>query len=111
MQDLQFILRKYQGSLVKCLTDLFPEIGLDPFHFSSLPRMLESIKLTMLALLMSYIEKFLSVPENQKRFFMKFAEEKGFDPLVLDNWRQVSSQDFNVTKVLIYCSFKIFFNK
>lgn len=32
---------------------------------------------------------------------IKFANQKGFDPLVPENWYTVTPQDFMVTKVLI----------
>lgn len=38
--------------------------------------------------------------KTRKEFFMKFAKERGFDPLIADNWYSVSNDDLVSTKVL-----------
>lgn len=39
--------------------------------------------------------------QNRKNLFVNFAKDKGFDPLVADNWYQCSSGDYQKIKVRI----------
>eukprot|EP00026_Physarum_polycephalum_P008136 Phypoly_transcript_08214.p1 GENE.Phypoly_transcript_08214~~Phypoly_transcript_08214.p1 ORF type:complete len:513 (-),score=83.64 Phypoly_transcript_08214:5-1384(-) len=82
----QMLLFYYSNSVSKALLDLFPDIGLDRARFSpQLP------------------------PYNvgaHKKFFEKYAKERGFDPLVASNWYLQPRENITNTKgaqrVLIY---------
>lgn len=38
---------------------------------------------------------------NRKKFFMELAKEKGFDPLVAENWHSIPADIMRNVKVLI----------
>lgn len=69
------LLDKYNGSMIKALLAIYPEIGLDPSKFRIVP--------------VGYWSK----AENRKKFLVEFAKEKGFDPEVADNWTSVLQSD------------------
>eukprot|EP00026_Physarum_polycephalum_P001974 Phypoly_transcript_01978.p1 GENE.Phypoly_transcript_01978~~Phypoly_transcript_01978.p1 ORF type:complete len:752 (+),score=127.08 Phypoly_transcript_01978:45-2300(+) len=66
------ILQYYQGSVIKALLHLFPDIGIEENKFSHLPK--------------GYWSNF----ENRKKFFDDFGREQGFDPLVPQNWYSIT---------------------
>lgn len=39
---------------------------------------------------------------NRKRFFMEFAESRGFDPLVPENWSNITPAIIFAAKVFSY---------
>lgn len=39
---------------------------------------------------------------NRRELFLKYAREKGFDPLVVDNWYSVQKEDFVTTMKVLY---------
>ena len=43
--------------------------------------------------------------ENQRKFFLYFAEMKGFDPLVPENWYPITNDEF---KELVFSSLFLF---
>ncbi len=40
-------------------------------------------------LILYLLENYWSSIENQQKFFSEFASKKGFDPLVLANWKNI----------------------
>eukprot|EP00026_Physarum_polycephalum_P002139 Phypoly_transcript_02143.p1 GENE.Phypoly_transcript_02143~~Phypoly_transcript_02143.p1 ORF type:complete len:817 (+),score=78.77 Phypoly_transcript_02143:221-2671(+) len=85
------LLDYYEGSFVEALLHLYPQIGLDRSAFFG--------------------------TKSVRKFFDEFARENGFDPLVAQNWYQVSTSDIrkketwsaalraysgNVVKALLY---------
>eukprot|EP00026_Physarum_polycephalum_P003873 Phypoly_transcript_03889.p1 GENE.Phypoly_transcript_03889~~Phypoly_transcript_03889.p1 ORF type:complete len:768 (+),score=139.06 Phypoly_transcript_03889:1-2304(+) len=68
------ILRYYKGGVHKALADLFPEVEFDAVRFQKTP------------------QNTLQDPATRKRVFLNFAKDKGFDPLVADNWYKVFSE-------------------
>ena len=39
--------------------------------------------------------------DNRRKFFLKFAEEKGFDPLVPENWYTITKRQVSAKKVIL----------
>eukprot|EP00026_Physarum_polycephalum_P003969 Phypoly_transcript_03986.p1 GENE.Phypoly_transcript_03986~~Phypoly_transcript_03986.p1 ORF type:complete len:741 (+),score=114.71 Phypoly_transcript_03986:43-2265(+) len=68
LKEASSILAHQNGSFVKTLANIFPEINFDFSKFSVLKN------------------KFWHDMKNRRNFFDKFARERGFDPLVPDNW-------------------------
>eukprot|EP00026_Physarum_polycephalum_P002204 Phypoly_transcript_02209.p1 GENE.Phypoly_transcript_02209~~Phypoly_transcript_02209.p1 ORF type:complete len:520 (+),score=44.14 Phypoly_transcript_02209:1308-2867(+) len=66
------VLSYFEGSLTKALISLFPSVKFDESKFIIVPR------------------KFWKELQNRKAVFDKFARDNKFDPLVPDNWYQVS---------------------
>ncbi len=40
-----------------------------------------------------FTEKYWSNANNRRKFFVEFASQKGFDPLVAANWKNVQSRE------------------
>ncbi len=38
--------------------------------------------------------------ENRRNFFIEIAEQKGFDPLIIENWNNVTHEEFRKKQVL-----------
>jgi len=70
------VLTYYQGSFVKALAFLYPDIGLDTTKFSILPK------------------GYWANKSNRKRIFENLAYERGFDVLLAENWYSLSNADF-----------------
>jgi len=62
------VLAQYRGSYVKALMCVYPSIGLEEQKFKNLLR------------------NYWSHIDNRRIFFINFSKEKGFDPLVPENW-------------------------
>eukprot|EP00026_Physarum_polycephalum_P001768 Phypoly_transcript_01770.p1 GENE.Phypoly_transcript_01770~~Phypoly_transcript_01770.p1 ORF type:complete len:893 (+),score=154.72 Phypoly_transcript_01770:58-2736(+) len=65
------VIRNFKGSIFRALVDLFPEVHFDGNKFTNTPL------------------KFWGNPSNRRKFLERFAEEKGFDPLLAENWYSV----------------------
>eukprot|EP00026_Physarum_polycephalum_P001092 Phypoly_transcript_01093.p1 GENE.Phypoly_transcript_01093~~Phypoly_transcript_01093.p1 ORF type:complete len:1197 (+),score=192.21 Phypoly_transcript_01093:78-3668(+) len=74
------VLAFYKGNVQKAILSLFPEIGLEPRHFSLLP------------------SGYWLDTKNQRNVFEKLAGKKGFDPKVSTNWYSVTSQEVQKIK-------------
>eukprot|EP00026_Physarum_polycephalum_P001003 Phypoly_transcript_01004.p1 GENE.Phypoly_transcript_01004~~Phypoly_transcript_01004.p1 ORF type:complete len:1224 (-),score=188.92 Phypoly_transcript_01004:75-3746(-) len=77
----------YSGSTISALLHLFPEIGLERTKFPLMPR-----------------NHWVDL-DNRRKVFDKLAEEKGFDPLVAENWYEIVPQILNskeANTLLIY---------
>eukprot|EP00026_Physarum_polycephalum_P001933 Phypoly_transcript_01936.p1 GENE.Phypoly_transcript_01936~~Phypoly_transcript_01936.p1 ORF type:complete len:910 (+),score=132.37 Phypoly_transcript_01936:109-2838(+) len=68
-------LEYYNGTISAALVHLFPDIGLDATKFNSMPR------------------NYWDSTQNRRQFFEKFAEDRGFNPLVAENWYSVRAED------------------
>jgi len=40
--------------------------------------------------------------ENRRQFFLDFARQRGFDPLIAANWQRITTADIVTKKVLAY---------
>jgi len=69
----------YKG-FAEALTLSYPDIGLDKTKFTILPR---------------YYWRDL---DNQRQFFLDYAQKKGFDPLVPANWYKISAPELLLAK-------------
>lgn len=93
----------YEGSWVRALLHLYPEIGMDKFLFKSLPRMSPRhrfVKLTHITKLGSHWLK----KENRREFFDRFAVSNSLDPLNPSTWPPISKDKllkFKVNLLLI----------
>eukprot|EP00026_Physarum_polycephalum_P000635 Phypoly_transcript_00636.p1 GENE.Phypoly_transcript_00636~~Phypoly_transcript_00636.p1 ORF type:complete len:901 (-),score=99.66 Phypoly_transcript_00636:59-2761(-) len=67
------VLTRFRGGFAKTLAYLFPDIGLDESKFDVLP------------------PKFGYNMDNRKKLFLEFAQKKGFDPLVPENWYNIKA--------------------
>jgi len=66
------VLRYYNNSHIPALLDLYPDLGLDKLKFRQVSK-----------------NYWMNV-DNRLKFFMRFANEKGFEPLVPENWYSMS---------------------
>eukprot|EP00026_Physarum_polycephalum_P001339 Phypoly_transcript_01340.p1 GENE.Phypoly_transcript_01340~~Phypoly_transcript_01340.p1 ORF type:complete len:1070 (+),score=142.73 Phypoly_transcript_01340:227-3436(+) len=73
-------LSHYDGSYGNALVTLFPNIGLDLEKFEKVPK------------------KHWYEFNNQKRFFMNFANANNFDPLVAKNWHKITKEEIAFAK-------------
>jgi len=69
------LLSNYQGSVIKALLHLFPNVGLEEKQFTIVPH------------------KHWLDPKNRRRFFESYAKEKEFDFLVADNWYSTTTEE------------------
>ncbi len=49
-----------------------------------------------------FVGNYWKSTENQRKFFIEFASQKGFDPLELKNWDKIKALDFR-KEVIIKC--------
>eukprot|EP00026_Physarum_polycephalum_P001037 Phypoly_transcript_01038.p1 GENE.Phypoly_transcript_01038~~Phypoly_transcript_01038.p1 ORF type:complete len:1240 (+),score=185.34 Phypoly_transcript_01038:28-3720(+) len=72
------IIQYHENSIVQALCDLFPEIGLKKIAKKSSTRW--------------------TLPQSRRKFFEKYAKERGFDPLQADNWYLQSKSNILATE-------------
>jgi hypothetical protein len=106
-QEVSRILFYHQHSLVQALLVLFPEIGLQISMFPYKTRMLSFLTSLFLATFQYLISYSLNVSEHgpfslikywtgwnvpveRRKFFESYAKQNGFDPLIPENWYNVS---------------------
>jgi DNA ligase-1 len=96
MKGAQTVMSYYGYSMVKALLALFPDIGLDESNFVTVPR------------------NHFADTNNTRKLYEDFARQRGFDPLVAENWypitymqlrsakgmRSIFNHDCNFTKAL-----------
>eukprot|EP00026_Physarum_polycephalum_P003134 Phypoly_transcript_03143.p1 GENE.Phypoly_transcript_03143~~Phypoly_transcript_03143.p1 ORF type:complete len:818 (+),score=151.04 Phypoly_transcript_03143:58-2511(+) len=70
----------YNGSLIKALMSVYPNIGLKETHFQQTLR--------------SYWHN----PDHKRQFFDEFAKSRDFDPLVPENWYSIQRSDIDELK-------------
>ncbi len=44
-------------------------------------------------LFLSLLVNYWRSAENQRKFFIEFASQRGFDPLVPDNWKKIKRKE------------------
>lgn len=86
---------RYGGSLLDALRDLFPDTTIDKETESMLGK----------RFLLLYAYSFSKLVEFWRASFYRnvivsFAREKGFEPLIANNWYQVSPMEVEKFKVL-----------
>eukprot|EP00026_Physarum_polycephalum_P000662 Phypoly_transcript_00663.p1 GENE.Phypoly_transcript_00663~~Phypoly_transcript_00663.p1 ORF type:complete len:1097 (+),score=133.55 Phypoly_transcript_00663:927-4217(+) len=69
------ILKFYNDQVGEALLQLYPDIGLEPDH-------------------LKFSEGIWVSSENRKKLFDSFAAQKGFDPLIAQNWHSIGKKDF-----------------
>eukprot|EP00026_Physarum_polycephalum_P002930 Phypoly_transcript_02939.p1 GENE.Phypoly_transcript_02939~~Phypoly_transcript_02939.p1 ORF type:complete len:825 (+),score=95.05 Phypoly_transcript_02939:89-2563(+) len=74
VEGIRPILAQYNSSFVNALRDTYPDIGIDPEKF---PRRQQN---------------YWSSAENRRKFFVEFAKQNNFDPLLPENWYSVPKQ-------------------
>lgn len=93
----------YDGSWVRALLHAYPDIGLDKYLFSSLPRMhlifVVSVicSLTHITIIGNHYQK----KENQKEFFDRLARSLSVNPLNPSHWYSLSEEKLKRVKVFI----------
>lgn len=50
--------------------------------------------------LLTVIDELWQSEHNRRRFFEDFAETKGFEPLLAENWYSITSKDIKRNKVM-----------
>lgn len=104
------IVSYYKGSFKKAIMGLFPEIGLDPTLFSSVPGILLSIKkiiinhschIDVILLIVNY----WSDVGNRRKYLEKLAIKKGFDPLSPLGWYSASFDNNDIVCFLFFFYF------
>eukprot|EP00026_Physarum_polycephalum_P001074 Phypoly_transcript_01075.p1 GENE.Phypoly_transcript_01075~~Phypoly_transcript_01075.p1 ORF type:complete len:1059 (+),score=134.10 Phypoly_transcript_01075:98-3274(+) len=71
----------YNGSMISALLHVFPELPWDEAKFSNLRK------------------GYWSDPKNIRKFFVQYAQDHGFDPLVAEKWYSVDRGDVLNTKL------------
>jgi hypothetical protein len=101
---VQAVLNFYGGNLATALKELFPNIGLEIHKFSTSPSTIPPFLL--LVLLFIYVfspENYWQEKSNRRAFFLNFAKEHKFDPLLPDNWYLVPISIIRTHKVFFAC--------
>jgi len=76
----QSVMAYHNASFVDALYDLFPDIKIEKTKFSFVPY------------------NYWANVANRKRLFEQFAKERGFDPLIPDNWYGIKGKDLHTMK-------------
>lgn len=58
---------------------------------------------------MFLLAKYWEHAENRRKFFLDFARDHKFDPLVAKNWYSVSNELVRATRVFKFCVFALFY--
>jgi hypothetical protein len=87
----------------KAIADAFPELEFDKMWLEGCSK----FQMDCLAHFFStqYIGKYAEAWDNTslRRFFSEFAQEKGFDPLVAENWKTITVMDIEIFGVPLFC--------
>eukprot|EP00026_Physarum_polycephalum_P000781 Phypoly_transcript_00782.p1 GENE.Phypoly_transcript_00782~~Phypoly_transcript_00782.p1 ORF type:complete len:944 (+),score=105.33 Phypoly_transcript_00782:1215-4046(+) len=70
----------YRGSVITALLDVYPDIGLDAHKFKTAPR-----------------NQWANI-QTHKKFFSDLASDKGFDPLLPQNWYSLTGDEIAARK-------------
>lgn len=107
---------KYNDSLFECLRDLYPSVHLeaDRFKYPSKYNIFALYYFVVFALFIFHLIILLAArywedKDNQKAFLDQFAQRAGFDPLIKDNWYQVTSAEVCRAKVCNIYLFILYF--
>ena len=108
------MLSHYDGSLIRALQDVYPNIGLEDAKFSHLtsrsplsslfPSLSPSLSRSLHPLTLQ-TEGYWKSRNKHREFFDKFAAKNAFDPLVADNWYNIKTSVVLQEKV---CSSSLF---
>lgn len=104
LQSGRTVLEYYRGRLGVALMALFPDIGLQKSDFSICLFPIFFFIVYIYIYLIYYVE---SKGKFGRRFFTKFAADRGFDPTSAKDWYKIKRSDICATKV----SFVIFYYK
>jgi hypothetical protein len=117
------MLQYYNGKYVKALVELFPGLNLNPAKFTEIPRKREKIREKKRErrererrerekgegvferetfIIMIGIESHWKNEKNRRDLFCEIARERGFDPLVANNWYPISYSSLWNFKVMLY---------
>jgi hypothetical protein len=98
------VISYHNYSVSRALVDLFPEISLSLEKFK-IDKSLVLEKSILIHLPPSRTLIFISAPwyyvENRKNFFLNYAKENEFNPLVPEHWYAMSRMRIKSQKVLI----------
>jgi hypothetical protein len=83
----------YNKRFVAALMDLFPELDLQPSEF---------VKIPSINLISNLKDRYWESKENRVALFQQIALERGFNPLLPENWYHVTYSSLVNRKVLIY---------
>jgi hypothetical protein len=84
--------RRYKGSFIRALLDVFPDIGLDQTKFAIVPRKFFfflfcfSVTFEKERKILRITDHYWQNIDNRRNFFIEVARSKGFDPLVAKSW-------------------------
>lgn len=79
---------------------IYPDIGLQLFRFSIIPRNYYSFSLFFYPFVVNdKLGNHWADANNRKEFFDNFAKEHDFDPLVPENWYQITTKEMREIKV------------
>lgn len=88
-QDIQRITIQF-GGLTPALSTIFPEVIFDISKFSRKPSI--TLHAPRQQCLIYCAVKYWADLQNRRKLFIDFAEAKGFDPLVGENWYNVTTE-------------------
>eukprot|EP00026_Physarum_polycephalum_P001744 Phypoly_transcript_01746.p1 GENE.Phypoly_transcript_01746~~Phypoly_transcript_01746.p1 ORF type:complete len:627 (-),score=117.38 Phypoly_transcript_01746:106-1986(-) len=84
--------RKYKGSLIRALLDVFPDIGLNQTKFAILPH--------------HYWQNI----DNRRNFLIEAARSKGFEPLIAESWYSRANRTALLTERRVLSVMEIYGN-
>ena len=107
------MLAYHRKSFIRAIVNLYPNIGLDRTKFSILPCMsnssfslptlcspsLSALVKCSLLICWLYSAGYWSDARNRRHFFDTLAHKHNFDPLLRNNWYQMSKDSFQDNKV------------
>jgi hypothetical protein len=110
------VVAHHNRSVAQALIDLFPNLEIDKTKFEHASN-LNSFSFYLFSFFFSFSlstcnfehTEIWQTAENRRKFFEEYAREKGFDPLIADNWYQQSIKDVVAKKVKIFCLFLFLF--
>jgi hypothetical protein len=97
----------YEKRYVAALMDLFPELDLQPSEFIFIPSIMPS-EINLFVLISNLKGNYWESKKNRVALFQKIALERGFDPLIPENWYHVTDLSLLHRKVLFFPIFIMF---
>lgn len=94
LQGAKSVLRNFNGSIIKALQYLFPELDLDASKFSFFSCMCPLLPTSCVN--STLLDNYWNNTANRRQVFEKFASDNGFDPLVAQNWIPFRSEKVHV---------------
>ena len=95
------VIQQYDGNVIEALQHVYPELEINHSRFVTLNRMSHEISSFPYSLILYLANHWLRV-ENRIAFFMEFAKDLGFDPLIADNWHSLDYQALMRYKVFSF---------